>query len=129
MSQPRILRAGIGGFLGPSYSVEWTGSELIYEAHESGERTAWVKTTPTDAQWTRFWKRCTKLGVWEWQRTYEPDSLVTDGTGWHVDIEGPHGRVHSSGTNACPPTGEMETKEFKTFCRALSSLIGGTPFH
>lgn len=121
-----MFRAGIGGFFGPNISVEWTGSELIYDRTESGERTAWVKSRPSENDWGRFWRRCSRAGVWEWERRY--DSGAVDGASWHVDIESPHGRVHSSGSNAVPPTGEMETKEFTAFCRAISNLIGGTPF-
>lgn len=127
---PHVFRATIGGFLGPSFSVEWQGDLLLYESWNRGTQTGWMKTRPTPTRWQRFWEKCDDLNVWDWDPEYEPDFLVTDGTSWEIDIECPRGKVHSTGSNAYPPSGEdEETREFRAFCRAVTSLVGGTPFH
>ena len=124
---PLVVRAAIGGFGGPSYSIEWTGAHVIYERWEYDERTAWAKTVPTDRDWARFFAKCDELGVWGWQQVY--DSSAVDGTSWEIEIESEFASVHSSGNQAFPPDGDSEvSQEFTVFCRALSNLAGGTPF-
>jgi len=68
--------------------------------------------------------------VWDWKPRYEPEFLVTDGTSWEIDIGCDRGMVRSSGSNAYPPeSAEEVTREFRAFCLAVSSLVGGSPFH
>jgi hypothetical protein len=128
--QPYVFRAAVGGFLGPSFSVEWQGEELVYESWDRGSQTGWIKARPTPTRWRRFWDKCDELNVWDCDPEYEPEFLVTDGTSWEIDINCARGKVRSVGSNAYPPESqEAETKEFRAFCRAVSSLVGGTPFH
>lgn len=130
LEEPSLLRAAVGGYFGPSFSVEWQGDGLLYESSDSTAQTGWLKVRPTEARWRRFWEKCDDLSVWEWASNYEPEFVVTDGTSWEVEIQCARGKVHSGGSNAYPPTGsDEETKEFRAFCRAVSSLIGGPPFH
>jgi hypothetical protein len=127
---PTIFRASVGGFFGASYSVEWDGVHLCYERWDQGEQFGWIKASPTPSRWARLWDKCDELKVWDWEPEYQADFLATDGTSWEIDIESTRGKVRSRGSNAFPPKGEEEvTKEFRAFCRAVASLVGGTPFH
>ncbi len=130
VDEPWALLATIGGGLGPSFSVEWQGQELLYQSWDGGAQTGWIRSRPTARRWRGFWDRCDELKVWDWDREYEPEFLVTNGTSWEVAIKCARGKVRSMGTNAYPPESEEDlTKEFRAFCRAVASLVGGTPFH
>jgi hypothetical protein len=119
---PSLLRLYIGGFLGPSYTVTWQGSGLLYEPDS-----LWLE--PTDREWEQFWDRCDELRVWDWKPEYHASSPVMDGTSWEVHIVCRRGSVNSSGSNAYPPGGGMnETKKFRAFCEVVSALVEGNPF-
>lgn len=128
--EPHVFRATIGGFLGSTFSVEWQEEELVYESWDRGSQTGWIKARPTFSRWERFWDKCDELNVWEWASHYEPEFLITDGTSWEIDMQCMRGKIHCTGSNAYPPSGEeTKSKEFRAFLRAISSLVGGTPFH
>lgn len=130
LEQPHAFRVAIGGFLGLAFSVDWELEELIYESWDRGKQTGWIKARPTPRRWEKFWNKCDELNVWNWDPEYKPEFLITDGTSWEVDISCARGKVRSVGSNAYPPGGQEEkTKEFRAFCRAVSTLVGGTPFH
>jgi len=130
LNEPLAFRASIGGFLGSSFSVEWQDDQLLYEGWDHGVQTAWKRVRPTEARWRRFWDKCDELRVWDWLPEYRPEFFVTDGTSWELEIVSTRGKAHSGGSNAYPPSGEEEeSKEFRAFCRAVGTLVGGTPFH
>jgi hypothetical protein len=80
VGEPWVLRAAIGGFLVPSFSVEWQGGELIYESLDRRAQTGWIKARPAKRRWRGFWDNCDELNVWDWEPDYQPEFLVTDGT-------------------------------------------------
>lgn len=130
LEEPRVFRASVGGFFGPSFSVEWQGDQLVYKCREGTEERGRLQVRPTVARWRRFWDACDRIGVWSWPRSYSSSGLVKDGRGWELEIDSLRGSVRSEGDNAYPPGGDLdETKEFRTLCRAISSLVGPPPFY
>ncbi|GIW40801.1 MAG: hypothetical protein KatS3mg076_1378 [Candidatus Binatia bacterium] len=133
--RPRRLRIHIGGFLGPSWSVELVRGKL--HCRSSPLRYADWKTevvTVTDEQWAAFRSALDALGVWQWRPEY-PNPGVCDGTGWSIDIAYADRKIRSHGDNNYPrrdgsPNNEpTQTETFAEFCRAVRSLLGGRDFH
>lgn len=127
VEEPRHFRASVGGYFGPSFSVEWQGDQLVYECGDSAENQCRLQVRPTAARWRRFWDVCDRIGVWSWQPSYSPDGLVMDGSSWEVEINSLRGTVLSGGDNAYPPDGDVEeTKEFRALCRGHQLSCGTT---
>lgn len=65
----------------------------------------------------QFKKEIIRLKIWNWNRDYQLDTLVLDGTNWSVQLK-TKGKVYESeGLESFP-------KNWQRFCRALSHLIG-----
>ena len=60
---PYVFRAAVGGFMGPAFSVEWQGEDLVYESWDRGSQTGWIKARPTPTRWRRFWDKCDEVNV------------------------------------------------------------------
>ncbi|MBM4761966.1 hypothetical protein [Bacillus sp. B15-48] len=55
--------------------------------------------------------------VWDWDRFYQTDGIIVDGTEWSVVLETKGSLYRSEGLNTFP-------KEWKKVCRAISNLTG-----
>ena len=96
------LEVHSGGYMGPSFSIEKDGNVLLYKTYGSGyslKKTE--KFKPSAQEWSRFWKTCDQIGIWEWQPRYE-NLTVNDGFSWRVFIEFDHKKFESSGSNDVP---------------------------
>ena len=128
------LRAYVGGYFGPSYSVEFTDQTLIYMARSDGfPDPASPRVEPTAEQWRAFRRALDKINVWQWQAHY-PNPGVCDGTGWSFEVAYSDHALDSGGDNNYPdaqgdPTNSPEeTKTFDRLLRAIRKLTG-RPFH
>ncbi len=128
---PTRLKIGIGGYMGPSYSVELWDGRLLYVRCEYGYRNESVEEiTPTRKQWLRFRAELDSIGVARWRRTYR-DLGILDGTGWGLEIAYEDVEMLSSGDNAYPesdPLSDVPSAAFNRFLKAVSRLAGGRVF-
>jgi hypothetical protein len=128
--QPRRFEVSIGGYFGASFSVSKQSARLVYQKCCCSKMTQGPEMTytPNADDWKLFWATIDEIGAWDWQLSYHQP--VCDGTSWSVEIERGGKILRSSGSNAYPPDGGLETtSEFTTFCKAVSRLIGGREFH
>lgn len=136
--EPIWFEFGIGGYFGPSYSLEWQDGCLRYDArgideaddddgdhprrredHEAGT------VTPTPARWRAFWRTLDRLGVWKWKKSYITRG-VCDGTGWSFIVRRGDRVLETGGLNGYPgKKGPEPSDDFERFLRALSRLAGG----
>lgn len=132
--RPKRLCAGIGGYLGPSYSIELAGRVLFYDARSAGFELIsplLPEIEPTDEQWRAFRRALAKINVWQWQ-THYPNPGVCDGTSWSLEVAYSDHALDISGNNNYPdaqgdPTNSPEgTKTFDRLLRAISKLTGKT---
>ena len=131
--KPKRFHVRIGGYMGPSYSVQLVRSELQYKSCEQGY-TNWKTETisVTGKQWETFRTAIDSLDVWQWEREY-PNPGVLDGTHWDIDIASDM-RIRSHGDNNYPKNDATESYEpeegglFDRFMSTLRSLVGGHNF-
>jgi len=65
---PDIFVAGIGGYTGNSYQVEWKDGQLCYTAFDYGYEPNMTKSeepypVPSEADWQEFWDELDRIGV------------------------------------------------------------------
>ena len=131
---PKLLRVSIGGYFGPSYSVELTDQTLFCMAlSDKLPGPASARVEPTAEQWRAFRRALDKINVWQWQAHY-PNPGVCDGTGWSFEVAYSDHALDSGGSNNYPdaqgdPTNSpLGTKTFKRLRGAITKLTG-RPFH
>ena len=131
--RPQLLRASIGGYFGPSYSLELTDQTLFCMAlSDELPDPAWL-VEPTAEQWRAFRHAIDKINVWQWQADY-PNPGVCDGTGWSFEVAYSDHALETGGDNNYPdaqgdPTNSPQgTKTFDRLLRAITKLTG-RPFH
>ena len=129
--RPKHLRASIGGYFGPSYSVELTDQTLFCIAlSDELPDPAWL-VEPTAEQWHAFRRALDKINVWQWQAHY-PNPGVCDGTGWSLEVAYSDHALDSGGDNNYPdaqgePTNLLDqTKTFDRLLRAITRLAERT---
>lgn len=130
--KPTKLNLYIGGFTGPSFSLDLKQDELIYTASHMGAEDNTATITPTDADWQAFIETMDHLDVWSWKKSYAILD-VCDGTQWSVRIRYGNRLVQSEGSNAYPSrSGETDDPSkgdiFDLFLCAVRKLIGGRAF-
>lgn len=114
------LTAMIGKFPGPTYKVavdfihdrfylfEWNIDNRVAV---NKEKTVFI------GEVEQFKKEIIRLSIWNWERDYQPESLVLDGTSWSVHLKTKGMVYESEGLQAFP-------KDWSKFCKAVSQLIG-----
>lgn len=114
------LTATIGGYPGPSYKVtvdfvrnlffffEWD-MDCVSQPRE--ERTIYIGDVE------EFKKEIIRLKIWNWERDYQLNSLVLDGTSWSVRLKTKAAVYESEGLQSFP-------KNWSRFCRAITNLTG-----
>ena len=118
---PSVFRAGIGGYTGDSFALEFDGDTLSYTPSGYGfEERASSVVVPTLDEWGAFRRTLDRIGTWNWDHRYE-EVGVCDGTSWSVEIRWGDRELDSSGSNAYPP-------KFDGFLKAVRKLLGGLPF-
>jgi hypothetical protein len=111
----------IGGYSGPSYSVEIQGENLLYKIYGSSyilEKTESMKPSPM--QLDKFWEDCDEINIWQWKTRYEDPDII-DGYSWKVDIKRGGKSIHSSGSNKTPA-------QFHKFLESVRELLGDVKF-
>jgi hypothetical protein len=102
-SIPKLLRAVVVGYSGPSYAVELSDGELHYVAWNDSDTIAAEETiTPTADQWQEFRTALDSIGIWQWQDDYPSELSICDGTQWSLDIAYEDAALRSGGDNAYP---------------------------
>jgi hypothetical protein len=131
---PKTLRIAVGGYTGPSYSVELCDGKLRYEAREYGYANPRSESiAPTEEQWAQFRSALDSGRVWQWQPDY-PNPGAVDGTQWSIEVAYEDATVLSHGDNSYPkangkPSGNPDgTREFNRLMRAVRALLGGRRF-
>lgn len=130
---PKKLRASIGGFPGPSFSVELQGRVLIYTESRGSKGTRRVEVTPSAQQWREFRHELDALNVWRWRENY-PNASAMDGTQWSLEVEYAEQAIRAHGSNNYPnDTGEPSnasdpTRAFRAYLATVQKLLGGRPF-
>ena len=131
---PRKLLIRVGGYMGPSYSVELRGGKLRYEATKARyaePRSEFI--IPTEKQWTQFRSVLDSIRVWQWLSDY-PNPGVCDGTNWRAEVVYDDAEVVSHGDNNYPNAGGQPsgtpggTREFRRLTKAVRALLGGRDF-
>jgi len=118
------VEAGIGNGREGYYEVRSDGDGLVYRAPDEEE----VRVTPTAEGWAAFWATVERLGVWEWEESYETRG-VCDGTYWGVTLEHDGKVLESHGDNGYPDgDGPHSGPQFDKFCRAVGRLAGEREF-
>lgn len=115
----KTVKASVGGFFGPSYSVEINNEKrlLVYHAAEGGVSSKEKELTLTTEDWNTLIKGLISTEFEYWLDTYL-DLHVMDGTSWHVEVELESGQsIEKSGSNQYPG-------RWMQFCRMISSLTG-----
>lgn len=127
--RPKHLFINIGGFLGPSYSVELCDSGVVYKTNKTGTKLI----TPKEKQWKDFRVALDSIGVWVWKKDY-PNPGVMDGTYWSLKIAYEDTKVSSHGDNNYPradgtPCNSPDfTDKFNELLKVVQALIGGLEF-
>ncbi len=134
---PEKFTARIGGFLGPTFGVEWKDNALVYHALDRTKQPneSTQKITPTEKQWEEFWKKIDQVHLFDWSSDYE-NWQVADGTQWIVEIEYGGKKIATKGSNSFPRDGAVKkpskdpepTKVFREFLKAVEDLLGGKTF-
>lgn len=131
---PQEFTAYIGGFLGASFAVEWTGKELIYSTKQSGKgMVVTARLQPTQAQWKAFKTAIEKAGVGHWRASYM-NNQVMDGTQWALTVKFKEFKTSSQGSNSYPlQNGEPGndpsfTPAFEAYLKAVKTLLRGRTF-
>jgi len=124
--------------MGTSYSVELKRGALLYKCwadRSEGEEKHTIKPSPE--AWTKFLGSLDELGCWSWSGSYQPSSIVLDGTSWSVEISAGERSVEAHGSNAYPPSSPeagsshelcAPGSRFDNFCAAVTELLGGRAF-
>ena len=123
---PTKLHASIGGYFGPSYSVELdSDGNLIYQSNPHGFTELGdtrQKIAVSKKMWSRFREQIDESKIWTWKKQYvDPDIL--DGVGWELKITYDDKTIETYGSNAFPVK-----KQFDAFLGSVSELVGGKPF-
>jgi hypothetical protein len=125
-SVPKELHTHIGGFFGPSMSVELAGpSTVIYKQEKRGfikDSTPGEKVKISPEKWAAFRSELDQARVWKWKPEYI-NRNVSDGTGWEFKATYDDRKIDSSGLNAYPPPAD-----FSRVQAAVRDLVG-KPFH
>ena len=127
---PKVFEASVGGWAGPFFRVKLEGKKLDYQSclRAYGDIEENLGIEPSQEEWTAFWDAMDRIGSWSWARNYD-DPQIMDGTQWSVRIRLGRKRLICYGSNSYPPSGDYdETSEFREFCAAIGSLLGGKKF-
>ncbi len=119
--RPIIFESWVGGFIGPSYELEYTDDALLYRIYERGYDIHKSEVLrPDDKAWRRFLESVTAANIWAWEQTYQGQNS-NDSTTWFVHLETEKHAVISKGINIYPPS-------FTDYLRCVRTLIEGRQF-
>ncbi len=122
-TSPKSLKFNISLFNSWGHTIEFDGIEMRYEYRCQYGPTKTRLFLLENRDWDEFVSQIERLGVWNWEDSY--DNLCLDGKSWSLEIE--HGGRHLSchGSNAYPGVkGTKYGKNFTSFLEAISQLIG-----
>src|SRR5215211_7168200 len=131
---PAKLEARIDNFERDRYTVELRDGNLSYRHTSGGEVVDEAEITPTAEQWRAFRKALDGIDVWAWQRSYEPEETVFDGTSWWLSVRYADRSVFASGENCYPEADArpclvgLRTLRFMRLESALEALLEGRSF-
>ncbi|MEP6668159.1 MAG: hypothetical protein ABJF10_03350 [Chthoniobacter sp.] len=124
---PKKFSAAIGGFLGPSFSVELTAPDTLTYTHTprpKGDGLHPERSTVkvAEAQWKKFRTRLDAAKVWTWKTDYTNPAIL-DGTSWKLAADFGDQKIETSGRNAYPAQAQ-----FDALLAAVEELLGGKTF-
>ena len=133
VARPAVFRAFIGGFMGPSFSVELDGDELVYR-HSPGAYANWqeLRLDAASLDWDALRATLDELNVWRWRDDYR--SSVIDGTHWSLHLAWGESSCSAGGANCYPDShaepfpGSEPSPTFECYLSAVQRLLGGRRF-
>lgn len=120
LSDMILFRAYVGGYFGPSYSVELdpTKGTITYQ-HTEGGSAVDVQTMPLATEtWSKFVKGLIRCEFLDWLDDYTLPGVM-DGTSWSVVVLTYDRPICKQGSNGYPG-------RWSQFCRLISSVSGVT---
>jgi hypothetical protein len=124
-----LIKISVGGFLGPSFSIETSRDKIIY-TKRMDKVPEIIEIKPTPEAYAAYKKALDEINIWGWTDTYFNPN-VRDGTQWDIEISYTDKTIKASGSNAYPDeTGKSnqsptQTAYFAKFMEATKALIGG----
>lgn len=109
-AEPVTMEVALGCGTPRTLSVHWEDGTL-YAREGTLPQLAFQ---PSLESWKHFWRAADKANVWEWSHLPETDLPVL----WRIALDSGMKRVIASGSSS-------STSEFKTFARALKTLLPG----
>ncbi|MEH7441475.1 hypothetical protein V7201_03980 [Bacillus sp. JJ1122] len=117
--EPIMLTVVMYGYPGPERRIKVdfkTNSFTYFEWHlDSLCQGSLIAPQPGSVE--HFKKQLYSFNCWEWQGDYQAEGIIVDGTTWSVKLETKGNKFESGGIDSFP-------KEWKDFCRAITTLIG-----
>ncbi|MGA9226939.1 MAG: hypothetical protein WB217_11415 [Mesobacillus sp.] len=117
--EPVMLSVVLYGYPGPErrLKVDFKKNRFTYFEWYLDSKARGSFNAPVPGSVEYFKQQLYSFNCWEWQDDYQAEGIIVDGTTWSVKLE-TRGEKFDSGGIDCFP------KEWKDFCRAISTLIG-----
>lgn len=117
--EPVMLTVVLYGYPGPerSIKVDFKRNSFTYFEWYLDSKAQGSFNAPEPGSLEYFKKQLYSFNCWEWQDDYQAEGIIVDGTTWSVKLETRGKKYDSGGIDSFP-------KEWKDFCRAISTLIG-----
>jgi hypothetical protein len=117
--EPLMMTVVLHGYPGPEMRIKidfkrniFTYFEWHLDSRAPGPFTVKNYGTVED-----FKKELYSFNVWEWEEDYQAEGIIVDGTSWSVKLQTKGKTYERGGLDSFP-------KEWRGFCRSISTLIG-----
>ncbi len=110
-AEPITMEVALGSGIPGALTIHWEDGTL-YARTGSASPTAFQ---PSSESWKHFWRAVDKADVWAWTSVPLPGTPMA----WRIALDSGTKRVVASGMSF------PSTDEFKTFIRALKTLLPG----
>ena len=116
---PLFFSFSIGGFGGPSYSVNinFIKNECVYNSYKAGLEEGKEEIIKLNKAGMNMLRCKISIYIREWKSEYRSKEIILDGTSWSMEYTKTDKMVRSSGSNAYP-------ENFSGFCREIRNIIG-----
>ena len=104
--------------LSTPFGVRWVVDHFELEGPFVGKI---PKPKPSAADWQKFWVSVEKIGVWDWNPSYE-NLLVLDGEDWELSVRYQGKVVRSKGSNAYPSAPGEDSNPSVSYIRFIKAL-------
>lgn len=114
------LVANVGGSYGSWYKVEVdfiTKKFNFFEWHKSNGNTQPTLLLPKYGDVDTFKNTIYRMNIWDWEKDYQLDGIILDGTSWSMTLTTVGKVYESKGLQSFP-------HNWKKFCSAVQTLTG-----